>query len=133
MVHRDGKYSIDRRAEAIAPLVCAAAALGNSSANTWLKLPACPNAEIVSKATTLLMVILGGEVEGDRLGFYRQVHGAQAAEWIREANRPMIIAGGGVHYSEAAESLRQLVDQTGIPVGETMAGKGCLPFNHPLN
>lgn len=79
VVKREGKYSIDRRAEALAPLVCAAAALGNSSRTLWLKLPACPNFEIVSGATTLPMVILGGEVEGDRLGFYRQVHTALAA------------------------------------------------------
>lgn len=56
----------------------------------------------------------------------------QAAEWIRQARRPLIIAGGGVIYSEATEMLRQFVEQTGIPVGETMAGKGSLRFEHPL-
>jgi 3D-(3,5/4)-trihydroxycyclohexane-1,2-dione acylhydrolase (decyclizing) len=56
----------------------------------------------------------------------------RAVEWIRQAARPLIIAGGGVIYSEAAQSLRQFVDQTGIPVGETMAGKGSLPYDHPL-
>jgi DhnA family fructose-bisphosphate aldolase class Ia len=79
VVHRDGKYAIDRRAETLAPLVCAAAALGNSSRALWLKLPACPNYEVVARATTLPMVILGGEVEGDRTGFFRQVHQALAA------------------------------------------------------
>jgi 3D-(3,5/4)-trihydroxycyclohexane-1,2-dione acylhydrolase (decyclizing) len=39
---------------------------------------------------------------------------------------------GGVIYSGATQTLRQLVDQTGIPVGETMAGKGSLQYNHPL-
>ncbi len=58
---------------------------------------------------------------------------AQAAEWIRAAKAPMLIAGGGVHYSEATEALRHFVEKTGIPVGETMAGKGALPYNHPLN
>jgi len=57
----------------------------------------------------------------------------QAADWIREAKRPLIVAGGGVLYSEAEETLKQFVDQTGIPVGETMAGKGSLRFDHPLN
>ena len=57
----------------------------------------------------------------------------QAAKWIGQAERPMIIAGGGVLYSEATEILQQLVEQTDIPVGETMAGKGSLPFDHPLN
>jgi 3D-(3,5/4)-trihydroxycyclohexane-1,2-dione acylhydrolase (decyclizing) len=57
----------------------------------------------------------------------------RAVAWIRSSQRPLIIAGGGVVYSEATETLRCLVDQTGIPVGETMAGKGSLRFDHPLN
>ncbi len=57
----------------------------------------------------------------------------KANEWVRQSQRPMIIAGGGVIYSEATEALRQFVDQTGIPVGETMAGKGSLDYNHTLN
>lgn len=57
---------------------------------------------------------------------------ARAAELIRKARRPLIIAGGGVHYSEATEALKQFVDATGIPVSETMAGKGSLRFDHPL-
>lgn len=57
----------------------------------------------------------------------------RAAEWIRAAKKPLIVAGGGVIYSEATEILKALVDQSGIPVGETMAGKGSLRFDHPLN
>jgi 3D-(3,5/4)-trihydroxycyclohexane-1,2-dione acylhydrolase (decyclizing) len=57
----------------------------------------------------------------------------QAAEWVRGSRRPVIVAGGGVIYSEATEVLRRFVDQTGIPVGETMAGKGSLRYDHPLN
>jgi 3D-(3,5/4)-trihydroxycyclohexane-1,2-dione acylhydrolase (decyclizing) len=56
-----------------------------------------------------------------------------AAELIRSAQRPMIVAGGGVIYADAAETLRAFVDATGIPVGETMAGKGSLRWDHPLN
>ncbi len=56
----------------------------------------------------------------------------RAAAAIRAAKRPLIIAGGGVKYSEATEALHQFVDQTGIPVGETMAGKGSLRYDHPL-
>ena len=44
-----------------------------------------------------------------------------AAELIRKAQRPMIVAGGGVIYSDATQTLKEWVDQTGIPVGETMA------------
>jgi 3D-(3,5/4)-trihydroxycyclohexane-1,2-dione acylhydrolase (decyclizing) len=57
----------------------------------------------------------------------------RAAELIRAAKRPMIVAGGGVLYSEATEALRRFEEATGIPVGETMAGKGSLRYDHPLN
>lgn len=57
----------------------------------------------------------------------------RAAEWIRQAKRPLIVAGGGVLYSEATEELRKFVEATGIAVGETQAGKGALPFDHPQN
>jgi 3D-(3,5/4)-trihydroxycyclohexane-1,2-dione acylhydrolase (decyclizing) len=56
----------------------------------------------------------------------------QAAAWIRASQRPLLVAGGGVIYSEATESLRRFVDGCGIPVAETMAGKGSLRFDHPL-
>jgi 3D-(3,5/4)-trihydroxycyclohexane-1,2-dione acylhydrolase (decyclizing) len=56
---------------------------------------------------------------------------ARAVELIRRAKRPLIVAGGGVIYSEATESLRRLCELTGIPVGETQAGKGSLPYDHP--
>jgi len=56
----------------------------------------------------------------------------RAAELIGAAKRPLIVAGGGVVYSGASESLRIFVDATGIPVAETQAGKGALPFDHPL-
>ena len=56
---------------------------------------------------------------------------ARAVEVIRGARRPLIVAGGGVIYSEARDALRAFCDATGIPVGETQAGKGSLPFDHP--
>jgi 3D-(3,5/4)-trihydroxycyclohexane-1,2-dione acylhydrolase (decyclizing) len=52
---------------------------------------------------------------------------------LREAERPLIVAGGGVIYSEAAGALRALCEATGIPVAETQAGKGSLPYDHPSN
>ena len=58
---------------------------------------------------------------------------ARAAEMIRSAKRPVIIAGGGVIYSDAAAALAEFVTKTGIPVGETQAGKGSLPFDHEQN
>jgi 3D-(3,5/4)-trihydroxycyclohexane-1,2-dione acylhydrolase (decyclizing) len=56
----------------------------------------------------------------------------RAVEWIRAAKQPLIVAGGGVRYSDATETLRAFVERTGIPVGETMAGKGSLRYDHPL-
>ena len=55
----------------------------------------------------------------------------RAATLIREARRPMIVSGGGTIYSEATDALRRLAEQTGIPVGETQAGKGSMPYDHP--
>jgi 3D-(3,5/4)-trihydroxycyclohexane-1,2-dione acylhydrolase (decyclizing) len=54
-----------------------------------------------------------------------------AVEAIREASRPLIIAGGGVIYSGATEALADFAAQTGVPVAETHAGKGALAFDHP--
>src|SRR6185369_25502 len=55
----------------------------------------------------------------------------RAADWIRSAKTPLIVAGGGVLYSEATEALSKFAVATGIPVCETQAGKGSLPFDHP--
>lgn len=55
----------------------------------------------------------------------------QAAAWLRTAKRPMLIAGGGAIYSEATGMLARFASATGVPVVETMAGKGAMPFDHP--
>jgi 3D-(3,5/4)-trihydroxycyclohexane-1,2-dione acylhydrolase (decyclizing) len=57
---------------------------------------------------------------------------AGAAALVRAARRPLIVAGGGVIYSEATAALRELVEAVGIPVGETQAGRGALDSDHPL-
>lgn len=56
----------------------------------------------------------------------------RAAELICAAQKPLIVAGGGVLYSEASEALAKFAEATGIPVCETQAGKGALPYDHPL-
>ena len=56
----------------------------------------------------------------------------RAANWILACKRPLIIAGGGVHYSDATDALRAFVARTGIPVGETHAGKGSLQYDDPM-
>ena len=55
-----------------------------------------------------------------------------AASLVRASERPMIVSGGGTIYSEATEALRSFAESTGIPVGETQAGKGSMPYDHPL-
>ncbi|MEU7057462.1 3D-(3,5/4)-trihydroxycyclohexane-1,2-dione acylhydrolase (decyclizing) [Streptomyces sp. NPDC046197] len=58
---------------------------------------------------------------------------AEAARAIRAAARPLIVAGGGIHHSEAERALRDLVEATGIPVASTQAGKGSLRHDHPAD
>jgi 3D-(3,5/4)-trihydroxycyclohexane-1,2-dione acylhydrolase (decyclizing) len=57
---------------------------------------------------------------------------ARAVGWIRESAQPLVVAGGGVLYSEATAALADFAEKTGIPVAETQAGKGALPYDHPL-
>lgn len=57
----------------------------------------------------------------------------RAVNWIRNSKKPMIIAGGGVIYSGAHETLAEFAIRHGIPVGETQAGKGSLRWDHPYN
>lgn len=58
---------------------------------------------------------------------------ARAIEVIKNAKNPMIIAGGGVLYSDAETQLQALVEQTGIPVGTSQAGGGVLAWDHAQN
>lgn len=55
----------------------------------------------------------------------------RAVELIRGSRQPLIVAGGGVIYSEATEALARFASQTGMPVAETQAGKGSLRYDHP--
>ncbi|MDQ6422310.1 3D-(3,5/4)-trihydroxycyclohexane-1,2-dione acylhydrolase (decyclizing) [Paenibacillus sp. LHD-117] len=57
----------------------------------------------------------------------------RAAALFTEAKRPLIIAGGGVHYADAARQLASFAEAFGIPAAETQAGKSALPWDHRLN
>jgi 3D-(3,5/4)-trihydroxycyclohexane-1,2-dione acylhydrolase (decyclizing) len=57
----------------------------------------------------------------------------EAVRRIKAARRPLIVAGGGVHYSEATEAVAEFAARHGIPVAETQAGKGALAADHPCN
>jgi 3D-(3,5/4)-trihydroxycyclohexane-1,2-dione acylhydrolase (decyclizing) len=58
---------------------------------------------------------------------------ARAAEMIKQAKRPIIISGGGVHYSEATAELADFSEKHAIPVTETIAGRGVLTHTHRMN
>ena len=51
---------------------------------------------------------------------------------LRRARRPLIVAGGGVLYSEASAALEAFAERHGVPVAETQAGKGALPWDHEM-
>jgi 3D-(3,5/4)-trihydroxycyclohexane-1,2-dione acylhydrolase (decyclizing) len=55
----------------------------------------------------------------------------RAAAIIASSERPLIVAGGGVIYGGATNALARFCERTGIPVGQTQAGKGALPYDHP--
>jgi 3D-(3,5/4)-trihydroxycyclohexane-1,2-dione acylhydrolase (decyclizing) len=55
----------------------------------------------------------------------------KAVDLLRSAQRPLIVAGGGVHYAGAEDALREFAEATGIPVAESQAGKGSLRYDHP--
>jgi 3D-(3,5/4)-trihydroxycyclohexane-1,2-dione acylhydrolase (decyclizing) len=57
----------------------------------------------------------------------------QAAAVIRQAKKPILVCGGGVRYSEAHQEFKEFAEATGIPFGETQAGKGAVLYDHPLN
>jgi 3D-(3,5/4)-trihydroxycyclohexane-1,2-dione acylhydrolase (decyclizing) len=58
---------------------------------------------------------------------------AEAVAALRDAKRPVIVAGGGVKYAQAEAALADFAARHGVPVAETQAGKGSLPWNHPRN
>jgi 3D-(3,5/4)-trihydroxycyclohexane-1,2-dione acylhydrolase (decyclizing) len=57
----------------------------------------------------------------------------RAVDAIKAAKKPMIIAGGGVHYSGATGALKTFAEKHQIAIGETQAGKSALPWDHPMN
>jgi DhnA family fructose-bisphosphate aldolase class Ia len=79
VVKTDQGYRVVRTPEALARIAGVASALGDSSRRLWLKLPYCERYEIVARATTLPILLLGGESAGDPEGFLREVADGLAA------------------------------------------------------
>ena len=123
VVKSDKGYKVIKSAEALAKIVGVASALGDSSRLLWLKLPYCENYEIVARATTLPILLLGGESAGDPTGYLREVAAGMAAGAnVRGAlvgrnvlypgdDDPLAVAeavGGIVHHGWQAEQALAL-------------------------
>ena len=79
VVKTEKGYQVVKTADALAKLVGVASSLGDSSRYLWLKLPYCENYEVVARATTLPILLLGGESAGDPTAFLREVAAGMAA------------------------------------------------------
>jgi DhnA family fructose-bisphosphate aldolase class Ia len=79
VVKTDKGYAVVKTAEALAKLAGVASALGDSSRYLWLKLPYCEDYDTVARATTLPILLLGGESAGDPAPFLRQLSAAMSA------------------------------------------------------
>ncbi len=101
VVKSDGGYRVVKTAEALAQIVGVAAALGDSSKHLWLKLPYCENFEVVARATTLPILLLGGESVGDAMPLLREI----AASLAAGANMRGALVGRNVLYPGAEDPL----------------------------
>jgi DhnA family fructose-bisphosphate aldolase class Ia len=79
VVKTEKGYKVVKTADALAKIVGVASALGDSSRYLWLKLPYCENYDVVARATTLPILLLGGESVGDPTAFLREVAAGMAA------------------------------------------------------
>jgi DhnA family fructose-bisphosphate aldolase class Ia len=93
-IKTDKGYKIVKTAEALAKIVGVASALGDSSRYLWLKLPYCENFDAVVRATTLPILLLGGEATGDPTQFIREIASAVAMHEVAAgAGRKMLVHG----------------------------------------
>jgi DhnA family fructose-bisphosphate aldolase class Ia len=107
----EGGYKIIKTAEELTRTVGAASALGDSSRYLWLKLPYCENYEMVARATTLPILLLGGEPVGDVRPFLRELAaGINVAPNVRGAlvGRNVLFPGDGDPFA-AAEAAGGIV------------------------
>ncbi|MEU3775162.1 thiamine pyrophosphate-binding protein [Streptomyces sp. NPDC032472] len=93
----------------------------------WVEIP-----EDVLRAETILPQVTGMDATPHELAPRPELT-ALAAHWLETAERPVIIAGGGVIRSDAAGKLRQLAERLSAPVVTTFGGKGAFPWAHPLS
>jgi DhnA family fructose-bisphosphate aldolase class Ia len=101
VVKTEKGYKVVKSAEALAKIVGVASALGDSSRYLWLKLPYCEDYEVVARATTLPILLLGGESVGEATPFLREVAAGLAAG----ANVRGALVGRNVLYPGAEDPL----------------------------
>lgn len=110
VVKTESGYKVVKTAEALAAIVGVASALGDSSRYLWLKLPYCDNYEIVARATTLPILLLGGEAAGD----IRPLLGEIAAGLAAGANVRGALVGRNVLYPGDEDPLVAATAVSGI-------------------
>ncbi|MFF5444555.1 thiamine pyrophosphate-binding protein [Streptomyces sp. NPDC012888] len=118
------------RAQSQIPSAIAAAwesALTAPHGPVWVEIP-----EDVLRAETAVPQVTGVDATPHELAPRPELT-ALAAHWLENAERPVIIAGGGVVRADAAGKLRQLAERLAAPVVTTFGGKGAFPWNHPLS
>ncbi|MCJ0870923.1 thiamine pyrophosphate-binding protein [Streptomyces sp. AP-93] len=93
----------------------------------WVEIP-----EDVLRAETVIPQVTGMDATPHELAPRPELT-ALAAHWLENAERPVIIAGGGVIRSDAAGKLKQLAERLNAPVVTTFGGKGAFPWTHPLS
>ncbi len=125
VIKTEGGYKVTKTAEALAKIAGVSAALGDSSRLLWLKLPGCPNFEVVARSTTLPILLLGGESAGDAAPFLTELSMAlEAGSNVRGA-----LVGRNVLYPGeedplvAAESAGLIIHER-LGVGQAMARAG---------
>jgi DhnA family fructose-bisphosphate aldolase class Ia len=110
VVKTESGYQVVKNAEALAKCVGVASALGDSSRRLWLKLPYCENYDAVAGATSLPILLLGGEASGSPAGFLGQLAaGLAAGENVRGA-----LVGRNVLYPGTGDPLRVAESAGGI-------------------
>lgn len=98
-VRTERGFKVVKTTEALARIVSVATALGDSSRYLWLKLPYCEDFDVVAEATTLPILLLGGESTGDPVQFMHQVQSAMAASH----NVRGVLVGRNVLYAGDAD------------------------------
>jgi len=122
VVHADGAYRVQKTVPALVGAVSAASALGASSLYTWLKIPTCPGFERVVAATTLPVVILGGEATGDPRPVLDDLRAAmRAGRNVRGAMIGRNVLYPGAEDPRAVAAAMAAVVHDGAPVETALA------------